>query len=619
MEQQPFTGTKIKVQSNDKEVKTKRATKKGLIDHKILKHALRSTIRNKFSIIWFSVLGAINLLILVIYAFAPTFKPTSIYLATIVWFFGFGITQMIYNLVSLNKIFSMDDEIGIVSLEIRKGRGPAMIFFSRLLGQKIIIWSFMAIFMILQILACVINNNFLLQSKYLFVLAWVPIDLILTGIFLIFFALKRYRLGVGLGSVLIAFVLATPLTDMVNMIFVSTNDTISEKMTGDGNIKTYLADKVFSILNNSSDKKNNIVYKFMNELTEETLKSYISVYLTENNEKLTDKDEDISRGILALFNQGVWIDNNELFGENGTLNSAFINYDLYYDVNKNSEFTDTTFYKINEDYIAASNGEQTDNSDTIYSQITSFSYKQLKNTIKQLKEFISFLNSDNQFSNMDGIKELNELILNYASNLFYVAPSYEHMIKIDSQPIKTIFKLTENTYYYGSNSISTFATGNYDTPPGLRLWNQIVMQIIGNAVTYQNSTDFVKPSKYSSISMFDPWAMSFWTMMGGTDNSSVEFNTAISSAFSSHFNYSEMFNYSRYVNSKPTNDNTHSSYPLNLPGFELENLKATPNIKGIKYKTKGHSPAGYNITILVIGIALIGIAFAIYRARLRHQ
>lgn len=621
MEQQPFTGTKIVTgqEQTEQEVKSERAVKRGVIDHKILKHALRSTIRNKFSIVWFSVMGAINLIILLIYAFISTFTPTSIFIATLVWFFAFGIMQMIYNLVSLNKVFSMDDEIGIVSLEIRKGRGPAMIFFSRLLGQKIVVWSSMIIYMAIQLIACTLNNHFLLQTKYLFVLAWVPIDLILTGIFLIFFSLKRYRLGVGLGSVLIAIVLATPMTDMINIFLVQSNETISKAMEEDGNIKTYLADKMFQIINKSDNKENNIVYKLMNETNEKSVKNYLT-FKGKTDDNVMNNNE-VSTVVSAMFYQGVWTD-KELFGVDGRL------YDLYgsysdegkkvFDIDEDSDFAKSVFYEINTKYTSSHPSKS--NSDSIYRNVRSYSYSDLQNTISQLENVISFLENDREFGKLDGIKELNDTVLEYANNLFHRPSSYNEL-QLDDMPIKDIYKLSDYGSYSNNSGKTYMVEGFYTTSPGLRLWNQIVMQMVGNATTYTTPEEFVKPAKYRNLAILNPWAMSLWTMLGGTDKSSVEFNTAIAGGETSNFNYSEMFNYSRFVNTNASNSDSgqSGSNSMALPEFRIDTMEAMPKVKGVKYKTVGHSPAGFNVTITILGLTLIGIAYVLYRVRLRHQ
>jgi hypothetical protein len=128
--------------------------KNNIIDKTILKFSLYKTVKSKFTWIWFSILF--------IAACASTlvFKnlqwPYGLVLFAVISFLGFSI----FNIVNLNELFSTDSEMGIMGLELRKGKSRASIFWSRYLANKIFSLSFdIVIFLILLIATGVINSR----------------------------------------------------------------------------------------------------------------------------------------------------------------------------------------------------------------------------------------------------------------------------------------------------------------------------------------------------------------------------------------------------------------------------------------------------------------------------
>jgi hypothetical protein len=167
-------------------------------DGLIFKNAIKRTSKSTFTWIWFTII--VTLMI-------PTGYLTTLHTA---WTWGLILLFIVaivgiavFDIVNLNMLYSVDYEMGLMNLEMRKGRTKTAIFLSRLVVNKIYTFGFAGVTFLVLLLFAAIADDKQMGNWPLMIFLIIPFDFILTGIFLFFFSLFKHKLAIGMTSIAI--------------------------------------------------------------------------------------------------------------------------------------------------------------------------------------------------------------------------------------------------------------------------------------------------------------------------------------------------------------------------------------------------------------------------------
>ncbi|AGM26293.1 hypothetical protein SSYRP_v1c07030 [Spiroplasma syrphidicola EA-1] len=199
-----------------------------ILTFKILRFLLTRWIKSKSFWIIFSLMCAINIIILwSLSAKLVTFSDNSLVLL-IIFTNAAGICFIaIFNIYSLIQIYIKDQENGIYSLEKRMGVSKNNYFFTRLFANKIIIWFWFLLSVLLFLFFVGIftksESGFFFSKVLPGLFTQVIFDLVFSGIVLILVATKNIKLSSSLAGALTAIFMIFPFIGMIQFTLFDAN------------------------------------------------------------------------------------------------------------------------------------------------------------------------------------------------------------------------------------------------------------------------------------------------------------------------------------------------------------------------------------------------------------
>jgi hypothetical protein len=530
-------------------------------DGLIFKNAIKRTSKSTFTWIWFTII--VTLMI-------PTGYLTTLHTA---WTWGLILLFIVaivgiavFDIVNLNMLYSVDYEMGLMNLEMRKGRTKTAIFLSRLVVNKIYTFGFAGVTFLVLLLFAAIADDKQMGNWPLMIFLIIPFDFILTGIFLFFFSLFKHKLAIGMTSIAI---MAIALSPFAAVVVVTTNESLFERTSVDEIQKSYLADAGFKIIMENQ--------------------SSAFAKMVSSSQLWPSMSDVMRRGVNGSTD----------FLEAGILNNDDINKVVDSTVTFNDAMKDTFLYKINNDWIdnfATSINYQ----NSIYSNGYTTGKKDY--TLAQLKNTIGTVN---KLAGGDkNIKEFNQLIYRYAT--YNISPEsirsnieeylYTNSLWGDKKPNLNI------GYTYVGELINTT---DKNTSVGLLTWNKIAAALIANLRTYRlpKAADtkavnrifsYLIPALETAQTVLIPnGAIHPLHYLRDADNGTTTINWLL------YNDGSRWADTSAETNAEFTGDVNIASYTNPRPYSKL------------------YSVAGYEIVLLLIGLGIVGCAYYIFFKKIK--
>jgi hypothetical protein len=258
----------LKKQNQKNQNNSRKSTGWYFFDPTIFVHAFVSSVKSKFSIIW----GVIGLVILPIVMSIPAMIgqnegiPLGIFIMTLglsllLWIF-------VWDIVNMVQLFSADHTLGVMNLEIRKGRRLSAIFFSRYIANKLWITLYAGVLCLIYLAIIELGPMNLHSWNALMVFTIVPVDIVCSCIFLFCFAFWRHRLAIGMESFMLVITLLSPVFGMIGQLGL-TNEKWTEKVTSNYVTKNQTTDEylgeIYSSLQNTNNPLDNFDIALMND------------------------------------------------------------------------------------------------------------------------------------------------------------------------------------------------------------------------------------------------------------------------------------------------------------------------------------------------------------------
>lgn len=565
----------------------------------LIRHNLKKSLKSKFTIIWFSVLSILIITTIIVSNLTNQGTTTMIGVNVVVISILMILTIAIFNIVNLNDLFSNDHELGIMNLEIRKGKSKTNIFLSRLATNKIISLVYILLMMCTYLILVTIINKHETTLFWMF-LTYIPIDLILTGVFLFFFSFFKYKTAISFSSVLLSLILITPLISIVSQSLTNqSNLPESQSLT-----KSYAANQVLNLAYDKNEQS--FVYNLLNDA------QYLNKPLTEMPyENLTLREAWkllITEGLISDFPTML----NTFWNEFQIISA---NQDEKPILEFSQEYKNSFFATLINNYSGTKGIYEQEYKNSLYldNKVNNTNYQKMINDLKLL---IKIINLD--FKEYQDVQAFNNLVLEYAQGMLYASKdntSYQDFW--DPQTTDWIHYpiYLQNLW---TPSFTQSKMGFLDKEkifqqltisPTVRIWNQITIQLISNALNYKkedmtnfNNKDIIKAYLIPWTAEFESWFFA---------NPNLNFYEVIkmdqSKIINGPLNYYWIYNYPSYIVVTENNE----IGPISKLQSIVKNDSQSPQ------KLKVFNVTGFNLTIIAMALTLISISYFTFSKKLK--
>ncbi len=536
--------------------------KNKFVDRLIFRNSLKRTTKSVFTWVWLSII-----VVAIIPAAYLVTTPHSWCWGLILVFLLATTGIMVFNIVNLNMIYSIDYEMGIMNLEMRKGRSKAAMFFSRILANKIYTLSVAVItFIVLLIFSSLVHSN-QVGNWPLLVFLIIPLDFILTRIYLFFFAIFKHKLAIGMSSLMIMVTFISPFT---SMMIVTQNKAVNERSDVQEMTKSYLADSVLELYDDNQLKK------FADDS---------SVWLNLTNVKegphYNQNMNFLGAGLVNLKDiKSIYTGDTLAYSDIDQLKNTLL-YQLNVDENSEVAKVDSTAFN-----------------DSIYA--SGYTNAKKATTLKYLQNVIDYVNSRPEADK--ALKQFNQLIMQFAK---FTIKAPDNSSSPEYLQVETLWG--SEVYNVGRDATKKYvATSAKHTGIGLMTWNKIATSLIANVKTYVAPSVANTKAIQMGYSYGLPFLMTAQTI--AIPNGAVNMLHYLRDANneSSSMPWLLYNNGSRWVDQN-ANEKEPSTEPMQV--------KKISNTKPV---SKLYSVAGYELTLLCIGVGLVLIGYAIYFKRIKQ-
>ncbi|AGM25563.1 hypothetical protein [Spiroplasma chrysopicola] len=561
-------------------------------DKVIAKTAFLKSVTSKFNIVWFTIMFTTTVLLMIVLTILGVGSIDKLGNQIIMITVMVLTTVCIFNILNLNLLFSSNKELGIMNLELRKGRKPSAIFLTRLLINKSLTFSYIILMMVVFLIITTIFDERNIKLFWLF-LTFIPLDLILTGIFLFCFAFWKYKLAISIASIIFIFIVGTPVLQIIGSLAaqnISKGD-FSEIEA----LKRYSADQVFEIYQKD---ETNFAYKMLKD--GKNLNNLIDEVNFDSEQKYAVKSYygyAIDAGILTdldLILDKCW---EELASYPGASEKPN-------EIKLDTNASNTLIFKINQQYSQQVGSFFNDYNDSLYldNKITNIKFN---NIIMDLEQLIQTMNQD--YNNLVGITEFNKIVLNYANSMLF----NKYSNYVDGRGYKYISYLEKIWEIVSTNKIDKINKSEIfnllSISPAMRLWNQITLQLVGNALNLSKDNYSTVKSNDLMGTLAIPWVPQYQTWLFADPTLTMFEYYRLNKANLQQFSIYWIYNYASYYNDV---EKTFGQLFKPLGDVKKNNLN-------VKKEFKSFSIVGYNLVLTSLAIIFIGGAFFFFVKRIK--
>ncbi|AXK51538.1 hypothetical protein [Spiroplasma alleghenense] len=556
--------------------------KNSIFDKTIFKYSFKRTALNIPILVCTSVLLIFSI---ILSSLLVTMGQTYVF-AIILFFIFLTINLTVFNLVNLSKIFLTDMELGVMNLEIRKGRNNKAIFWSRLFSNLIVSVAIIATYMIIFIIILAIKNPSELKNFPMMFFLIIPLNLIIVGTFLLIFSFRKFKLAIALSTLISVLIIPSPLLGMTASIFINEDSQLN--LQNDIAIFSNIRNQTLNLLKNGNEVVDRVLNEanLLNDLFE----------LGEESPILTKQEL-----MITSLNSGIYNIEDLKIAYKKPENENHLEGDFPKGIK------DTLLIKVNSEIIgeSESNNLSRNYKESFYLN-QPFNNKQFQFTKNEFEKTINLINGMDLGFSKNHMKEFNKLVYTFGINQIWNSRSTNQIF--NNEVMEFIFptindQLTPKLHDF-------LKKGEINTPVGLRVWNQAVAQIF-SAALYQEDLGYEKLNiaKVNAYNFFFPWAMTYETIVNPNpflnDFQILRNNKNETASFSTYI----FDNGHKYINIAESEDLEYSGYAI--PGVEIVESKQ------ISKSNKLFNKIGYEAFLLATSLVMIEVSYLIFSKKLK--